>query len=59
MYSYTHISARYRFIATLVPNLHCGCITLFYQESPNFSVEAICQFGANIIAFQLTTGERC
>ena len=40
------------------PIRHQGGVALFYLESPAFEVEAIRQFGANVIVCQLVTGER-
>ena len=56
---YTHGSARYSVIATLALSRHHGSVALFYPNFPNFTVKAIHQFHANIIACQLATGERC
>ena len=52
------ISAGYKVVATPAPIQHQGDVVLFYWDSPAFAVEAIHQFGANVIAFQLGTGER-
>ena len=37
---YTQRSSRYKFVVTLVPSRHCDSVALFYQDSPNFTVEA-------------------
>ena len=55
---YTMISDRYKVFATPAPIRHWGGVVLFYRDSPTFTVEAIHQFGANVIACQLATGER-
>ena len=55
---YTRRWYGYKVVATLAPRRHRGGVALFYWESPAFAVEAICQFGANVIACQLATGER-
>ena len=55
---YTRGLARYRVVATPAPILHCGSITLFCWYSPAFAFKEISQFGDNIIACQLATGER-
>ena len=55
---YTGLSEGYMVITTPAPSQHqCGVATL-YQDSPVFTVEAIQQFGAKVIACQLATGER-
>ena len=41
-----------------MPSRHRGSVALFYRDFPNFTVEAIRQFGANVIPCQLATGER-
>ena len=55
---YTCGSAGYSDFVTWVPIRHCGGVVLFYQNSLNFSVEAILQFSANVITCQLEMGER-
>ena len=55
---YTRGYTGYRVVGTSVPIRHHGGVMLFYQDSPNFAVEAIRQFGVNVIACQLATGER-
>ena len=55
---FTQGSALYRFIATLVLSRHRDGVALFYQDSPILSVEVIRQFGVNVIACQMRTGER-
>ena len=55
---YTRGSDGYRVVATPAPSQYRGRVALFYRDYPNFSVEAIRQFGANIIACQLEMGER-
>ena len=42
----------------LAPRRHQGGVVIFYWESSIFAVEAIRQFGANVIACQLVTGDR-
>ena len=55
---YTRRWYGYKVVATLAPRRHRDGVALFYWESPAFAVEAIFQFGANVIACQLETGER-
>ena len=40
------------------PSRHRGGAAVFYCPSPRYVVEAIQQFGPNIVGFQLVTGER-
>ena len=49
--------AGYSVVATSALIQHCDGVALFYRDSPNFSVEVIRQFSANVIACQLATGE--
>ena len=35
---------------------HRGGVAVFYRPSPLFAVEAVRQFGPNIVSFQLATG---
>ena len=53
---YTKGSAVYKVVATSAPIRHCGCVALFYRKSPVFAFEAIRQFGANVVKFQVATG---
>ena len=55
---YTQGAASYRVVTTLAPSIHRVNVALLYRYSPNFTVEAIHQFGANIIAFQMAKVER-
>ena len=55
---YTRVSEGYRVVATPALSRHQGGVTIFYRDSPVFAVEKIRQFGANVIACQLATGER-
>ena len=55
---YTRESAGYLVVATDVPSRHRGGVALFYRPSPLFAVEAVRQFGPNVMSFQLATGER-
>ena len=52
---YTQRLAGYRVVAMPAPILHQGGVAIFYQDSLVFAVEAIFQFGANVIACQLVT----
>ena len=40
-----------------MPSRHRSGVTIFYRDSPAFAVEAICQFGADVIVCQLETRE--
>ena len=55
---YTRGLSGYKVAATLVLSRHRGGVALFCWDSPAFAVEAILQFGANVIACQMATGER-
>ena len=55
---YTRESAGYRVVATDALSRHRGRVALFYQLSPLFVVEALRQFGPNVMSFQLSTGAR-
>ena len=55
---YTRDSAGYRVVATDVPSRHHGGVALFYRPSPLFAVEAVRQFGPNLLRFQSATGAR-
>ena len=55
---YTRESARYRVVATDAPIRHHGGVALFYRLSPLFAVEAVRQYGPNVMIFELATGAR-
>ena len=55
---YTRDSDGYRVVATDAPSRHRGGVELFYRPSPLFAVEAVRQFGPNVMSFQLETGAR-
>ena len=55
---YTRESAGYSVVATDAPSRHCGRVAVFYRPSPLFAVEAVHQFGSNIVGFQMETGAR-
>ena len=55
---YTRVLAGYSVVATSALIQHCDGVALFYRDSPNFSVEVIRQFSANVIVCQLAMGER-
>ena len=55
---YTRESAGYRVVATDAPSRHRGGVAVFYRPSPLFAVEAVRQFGPNVVSFQLATGAR-
>ena len=57
---YTRGSAGYSIVATDAPSRHCRGVAVFHRPSPHFAVEAVQQFGPNIIGFQLVKGaQRC
>ena len=53
---YTHWSAGYSAVATDAPIQHCGGVAVFHRPEPHFAVEAVQQFGPNVIGFQIVTG---
>ena len=55
---YTRASAGYRVVATDAPSQHRGRVAVLYRPSPIFAVEAVRQFGPNVVGFQLATGAR-
>ena len=55
---YTHRSAGYSVVATDAPSRHRGGVAVLHQPAPHFAVEAVQQFGPNVIGFQLVTGAR-
>ena len=55
---YTRRSAGYSVVATDVPSRHRGGVANFYHPAPHFAVEAVRNFGPNVIGFQLATGVR-
>ena len=55
---YTCGSAGYSIVATDVPSRHRGGVAVFHRTAPHFAVEAVQQFGPNVVGFQLATGER-
>ena len=55
---YPRFLAGYKVVATPAPIRHQGGVTIFYRDSPVFAVEAIRQFDANVIAFQMATVKR-
>ena len=55
---YTHVSARYRVVATDAPGQHLVGVALFYMPSPLFEVEAVREYGPNVLSFKVATGAR-
>ena len=48
---YTRESARYRVVATDAPSQHRGGVALFYRPSSLFAVEAVRDYGPNVLSF--------
>ena len=46
---YTCESAGYRVVATDAPSQHRGGVALFYRPSPLFAVEAVREYGPNVL----------
>ena len=55
---YTRGSAGYSVVATDAPSRHRGGVKIFHRPAPHFAVEAVQQFGTNVIGYQLETGPR-
>ena len=55
---YTRGSAGYSVVATDAPRRHRGGVAIFYRSTPHSAVEAVENFGPNVIGFQLVTGSR-
>ena len=53
---YTQGSAEYSVVAIDAPSRHRGGVAVFHRPAPNFMLEAVQQFGPNVIGFQLVTG---
>ena len=53
---YTRELAGYRVVATDAPSRHCGEVALFYRMSPLFEVEAVREYGPNVLSFKVATG---
>ena len=53
---YTRASAGYSVVATDAPSRNRGEVAVFYRPSSHFAVEAVKQFGPNVVGFQLATG---
>ena len=55
---YTRELAGYSVVAMDAPSRHHGRVAGFYGLSPHFTVEAVRQFGFNVVGFQLAMGAR-
>ena len=55
---YTRRSSGYSVVVTDVLSRHREGVAVFYRPSPRFAVEAVQQFGPNIVGFQLVKGGR-
>ena len=53
---YTRESAGYRVVVTDAPSRHRGGLALFYRPSPLFEVEAVWEYGPNVLIFEVATG---
>ena len=53
---YTRESAGYRVVHTNAPSRHSGRLALFYIPSPLFAVEAVREYGPNVMSFEVATG---
>ena len=55
---YSLFLAGYKAVAMPAPIRHQDSVKIFYWESPVFAVEAIRQFGVNVIVFRMKMGEQ-
>ena len=55
---YTRESAGYRVVATNAPSRHRSRVALFYRPSPLFEVEAVREYGPNVLIFEVSMGAR-
>ena len=55
---YTRASAGYRVVATDAPSQHRGRVELFYRPLPLFELEAVQEYGPNVLSFEVVTGAR-
>ena len=53
---YTRELAGYRVVATDALSRHRGGVALFYIPSPLFVVEAVREYGPNVVSFEVATG---
>ena len=56
---YTCESSGYRVVATEAPNAHSAGVAVFYRTKKHFSKEALQTYGANVVRFQMASGNRC
>ena len=49
---------RRRRARTAAPSAHSGAVAVFYRAVEHFSVEALQTYGANVVSFQLASGDR-
>ena len=54
--TYTRGSEGYSVVATDALKRHRGGVAYFHWPAPHFAVEAVHQFGPNVVGFQLVTG---
>ena len=55
---YTRESSGYRVVATDAPSRHRGGVALFYRSLPLFMVEAVREYGPNVLNFEVVTEGR-
>ena len=55
---YTRGLAGYSVVVTDATIRHRGGLAVFHRLAPYFAVEAVQQFGLNVVGFQMATGER-
>ena len=55
---YTCGSAEYSVVATDAPSQHLGRVAVVYRPSTHYAVEAVQQFGPNVVGLHLAMEER-
>ena len=55
---YTRHLAGYRVVTTDAPSRHRGGVVFFYRPSQLFEVEAVREYGPNVLSFNVATGAR-
>ena len=53
---YTSKSSGYWAMSSEAPSAHIGGVAVFYHKAENFTLEALCLHGANVVRFQLASG---
>ena len=51
-------SSDYKVVATEAPNTPSGGVSVFYRAEEHCSVEALQTYGANVVSFEMASGDR-